>query len=494
MGVLSFYCVFFIYSIHWPVVKEEKNDEVTTTTTAMIRRGRRRVTETHEIKVAIIGAKDVGKTTIARMFQDFSGKFQICNCDDCPGETPSLSYAMTDEADLVTKDVPMEHVYLAADIQRVEDSLEGLRGDTVRITLWDTAGFDRYGQFPPSNVLRGCHILVVCFSCLSYDSMGKAAQLVKYAANGGLVSSGCVCIALGTKIDLLTNIHAQPRAAYANFVEDGGMYKNATEKWFLDAYDIYYDSEARGSSWSSKQQQQQQQQQQQHLKGKGKTTTTTSLLEPKLQQRLTTRKSSLSCISKSDIQIALSKISDSDHLLHETWWVLSDGMTSRSATAPPAKSALLGLAGGNNNNNNNNNDDEGEDGDGDWYQPGDGFEFSTSPHRRPVLMSFTTCTKAREGSFANPIYCIYHAVGLHLSRKVFYRKMASSLSPLDTYEHPHLNGYHRVGAGSGETVPLLPEPPPWRYRGADVNVNSSSSSLVERDYDNNNKQCCMSFG
>ena len=343
--------------------------------------------QTHEIKVAIIGAKEVGKTTIASVFRDQCGQFTVYDPLDDDAEAVEMlkhlddgTYVKTEGADLFQKTVTMHQISDAMNMQKFGELCSLMSKDRFKVTLWDTAGFENYGKFPPSNVLRGCNVLLVCFSCVNYDSISKAATLVEYAANSGLVARGCVCMVMGTKVDLLAKKWIQPRAAVACHSDDGDMFKEATLSWMLDAYEEYYRPEKGNNNNNND--------------GVGGMVIMGSAASPRRNGR--SLPPSLNTITKAHVREAIMGLMDKKHMLHETWWILGDGAVG------------LETYGG--------------------ETPGPSFDLCTTSGGREILLPFTSSMKVRHGSFVNPVYCIYRALGIHLERKVLFQRISSGFS------------------------------------------------------------------
>lgn len=154
-----------------------------------------------KIKAIIIGDKNVGKTTIADEFNRFD-KFEEFNVHFSynSGRSHLNSFNQTFVADTFKKNIPLN---LLLDIlpknkrkQLPQTNIE----ESIDLTLWDTAGFEKYDTLPPRLILNGSNVVIICFTCDDMDSFKKAVILLDYCRER-IDSKDCVFFVMATKTD-----------------------------------------------------------------------------------------------------------------------------------------------------------------------------------------------------------------------------------------------------------------------------------------------------
>lgn len=172
--------------------------------------GKKRI---HEVKIAIIGPAGAGKTTIARAFHDHRD-FDNALTNTASNSTHNhlLRYNKTLGADLFKKRISVET--LLSDVvplsARPREGNPALRErDDVNITIWDTAGFERFDAngIPCSLILSGCDVVITCFSCDDSEGIDKAETLLSHLEKSGKLGPHCVHLILCTKADVVIRPH-----------------------------------------------------------------------------------------------------------------------------------------------------------------------------------------------------------------------------------------------------------------------------------------------
>lgn len=153
-----------------------------------------------KIKISIIGATDVGKTTIARALKDHKQYDSTANkfIDKLP--SPNATYG----ADVFDMKIPIHSILsTVSPVRRTNIQHQFSDNDNVYVNLWDTEGYELHNKLPPPIILNGAHVIIVCFSTSCIKSINKAMELLHHIEKCGNTHKKCVYIALGNKTDLM---------------------------------------------------------------------------------------------------------------------------------------------------------------------------------------------------------------------------------------------------------------------------------------------------
>jgi GTPase SAR1 family protein len=155
----------------------------------------------HTIKAIVIGGKNVGKTTIASAFSSFESFKGSSGCNSGKSHVPT--FQSTFVADRFNKTLPMGTVLSTLHETRrpAANNPRARRTDIVNVVMWDTAGYERYDSIPPSFLMNGSQVVILCFSLDDVSSVDKIPELIECCKKSN-VDDDCVFFILGTKMDV----------------------------------------------------------------------------------------------------------------------------------------------------------------------------------------------------------------------------------------------------------------------------------------------------
>lgn len=155
-----------------------------------------------QVKAIIIGGKNVGKTTIANALFHFE-KFNDFESMGSSGRSHVPQFESTFVADVFRKTLPAPVVFstMAYDRQPLDGNPYIFRSDKVEIALWDTAGYELHDTFPPSILLNGSDVVLLCFSIDDVSSLNVIRKLLDHCKKSN-VSDHCVYFVMGNKLDV----------------------------------------------------------------------------------------------------------------------------------------------------------------------------------------------------------------------------------------------------------------------------------------------------
>ena len=162
--------------------------------------------KTIPIKIIIVGAKNVGKTTIGNALSAFTD-FDNARSFGGSGKSHMPRFQSTFVADVFKKDLKISSLLNALEPNIKDRSRwENLNdNDNVALSFWDTAGYEIHDDLPPTMLLNGASVVMLCFSMDDTESVSKLDRLIEHCARSN-VSDDCVYFALGNKLDVFRDL------------------------------------------------------------------------------------------------------------------------------------------------------------------------------------------------------------------------------------------------------------------------------------------------
>lgn len=168
----------------------------------------------HSVKVVIIGGENTGKTTIAQGMNGFECfDDSVCSFYGSNSGKSHLNgnFSQTFIADMIKRCISSKAIF-----DTLPKAMRPMYGkdddnddnDDINLTLWDTAGYERHEILPPSMLLNGCHVVIMCFSVGDISSVKKIIPLMEHCMRSK-VAENCVFMVLGTKIDIYSELYAK---------------------------------------------------------------------------------------------------------------------------------------------------------------------------------------------------------------------------------------------------------------------------------------------
>lgn len=164
------------------------------------------INEDIPIKIVVLGAKNVGKTTIGNALSHFT-EFDNNHTFGSSGRSHTPQYKSTFVADVFNKKMKISTLIDAIrPNEKAQNVCICLKGNIdLSISFWDTAGYELHDDLPPSMLLNGAAVVLLCFSFDEPSSVDKLKPLLEHCQRSN-VSDHCVYFALGHKMDVFRNL------------------------------------------------------------------------------------------------------------------------------------------------------------------------------------------------------------------------------------------------------------------------------------------------
>lgn len=191
-----------------------------------------------ELKVVIIGAPNIGKTTIAKNIEKID--YNHCNKNNVApfskshllsnslGASALCNYGSTFVADKINFKISGDLIPI-----KIGNKNEKIidKDKTVSLNVWDTAGYEQYEKKPPSILMNGSNVIIICFTIFEESSLDTAIHLANICKNDYKFKEHCVFMALGTKVDML-GLSIYDEKAYTQLLINSNIDANISHESF----------------------------------------------------------------------------------------------------------------------------------------------------------------------------------------------------------------------------------------------------------------------